>query len=184
MGRIMVMLFPKDAPKTVENFLKYVDAGFYDRTVFHRVIKQKVTRGRGGQPKENKSMNIVQGGGYTMTMQKKKPLFPPVVNESATGLVNERGTIAMARTNEPNSATCEFFFNAEDNPTFDRKQIFSQVGAGNYDSTTNAGYCAFGKVIRGLDVIEKILAVRTAGRGKMEDVPVESVVLKKAYRAR
>ena len=185
MGRIIVMLSPKDAPKTVENFLKYVDAGFYDKTVFHRVIKQKMRAARMDKPSQKgDSMNIVQGGGFNLQMKKKTPLFPPVVNESATGMLNEKGTIAMARTDAPDSATCEFFFNAEDNPVLDRKQTFSKVGVGNFNSNTQAGYCAFGKVIRGLDVVEKILAVRTVSRGLMDDVPADTVILKKAYRAK
>jgi len=185
MGRIIVMLSPKDAPKTVENFLKYVDAGFYDKTVFHRVIKQKVRTAMTDKPNQKSgSMNIVQGGGFDLQMREKAPLFPPLVNESATSMLNLRGTIAMARTDAPDSATSEFFFNAEDNPVLDRKQTFSKVGVGSFSANTQAGYCAFGKVIRGLDVVEKILAVRTVSRGRMENVPVETVILKKAYRAK
>lgn len=179
MGRIMVMLYPKDAPKTVANFLKYVDAGFYDKTIFHRVVKQKIRPGQEGQ-----AMNIVQGGGFTAQMTKKRALFPPVVNESSTGLVNKKGTIAMARTNAPDSATSEFFFNVEDNSVLDRKESFSRVGTGHFNANTDAGYCAFGKVIRGLDVVEKILNVRTINRGRMENVPAQPAILKKAYKAR
>jgi peptidyl-prolyl cis-trans isomerase A (cyclophilin A)/peptidyl-prolyl cis-trans isomerase B (cyclophilin B) len=185
MGRIIVMLSPKDAPKTVENFLKYVDAGFYDKTVFHRVVKQKVRPGSitKAKPKSD-SMNIVQGGGYNLQMKKKQPLYPPLVNEAAIGLLNAKGTIAMARTDAPDSATSEFFFNMGDNPVLDRKQTFSKVGVGNFDASTQAGYCAFGKVIRGMDVIEKIHNIRTVSRGLMDDVPVDTVILKKAYRAK
>ena len=185
MGRIIVMLSPKEAPKTVANFIKYVEAGFYDKTLFHRVIMMKQRPGRGDRPqKEDTSMNIVQGGGYTLQMVKKTPLFPPLVNESATGMLNKRGTISMARTEAPDSATCEFFFNVQDNPTLDRKQSFSKTGAGHFDSSTQEGYCAFGKIIRGLDVVEKINAVRTISRGRMEDVPAEEVIIKKVYMAR
>ncbi|MBG0791020.1 MAG: peptidylprolyl isomerase [Desulfovibrionaceae bacterium] len=184
MGRIIVMLSPKDAPKTVENFLKYVNAGFYDGTVFHRVVQEKGYQGRGDRKHENKSMNIVQGGGYTANISKKEALFPPVVNEASTGLVNARGTIAMARTDNPDSATSEFFFNVRDNPILDRKESYSKTGAGSFDSTTKAGYCAFGKVIRGMDVVERIHAVKTITRGRMENVPAENVILKKAYLAR
>jgi len=175
MGRIMVMLSPKDAPKTVANFLRYVNAGFYDNTIFHRIVK----KGRGDQ-----GMAIVQGGGYTFPINRKRPLFPPVPNEAATGLVNAKGTIAMARTDNPDSATCEFFFNVKDNPVFDFRQTSSATGAGSYSQKTTAGYCAFGKVIRGMDVVEKISEVQTARAGRMEDVPVNPVFIKKAYVAR
>lgn len=178
MGRIMVMLYPADAPKTVANFLKYVDAGFYNNTVFHRVIRQ--TR-RGGD--DDKAMNIVQGGGYTFPTNRKTPLYPPIVNEASTGLVNTKGTIAMARGNSPDSATCEFFFNVEDNPAFDFRRSATATGADAFSSNVSAGYCAFGKVIRGMDVLEKINQVRTARSGRMEDVPVNPVFIKKAYRA-
>jgi peptidyl-prolyl cis-trans isomerase A (cyclophilin A)/peptidyl-prolyl cis-trans isomerase B (cyclophilin B) len=175
MGRIMVMLSPKDAPKTVANFLKYVNAGFYDNTIFHRVIN----KGKGDQ-----SMAVVQGGGYTFPVTRKRPLFPPIPNEAATGLMNVKGTIAMARGNAPDSATCEFFFNVRDNPNFDYHQTSSLTGADSYSQKTTAGYCAFGKVIRGMDVLEKISEVRTARANRMEDVPVNPVILKKAYVAR
>ncbi|OIQ50301.1 Peptidyl-prolyl cis-trans isomerase A precursor [Pseudodesulfovibrio hydrargyri] len=175
MGRIMIMLSTKDAPKTVANFLKYVNAGFYDNTVFHRVVKQ----GRG-----EKGMAVVQGGGYTFPINRKRPLFPPIPNEAGTGLMNEKGTIAMARADAPDSATCEFFFNVKDNPVLDFSRSSSQTGAGSYSQQTTAGYCAFGKIIRGMDVVEKISEVQTARAGRMEDVPVNPVFLKKAYVAR
>jgi peptidyl-prolyl cis-trans isomerase A (cyclophilin A)/peptidyl-prolyl cis-trans isomerase B (cyclophilin B) len=175
MGRIIVMLSPKDAPKTVANFLKYVNAGFYDNTIFHRIVKQ----GKGGQ-----GMAVVQGGGFTFPINQKRPLFPPIPNEAASGLMNAKGTIAMARADAPNSATCEFFFNVTDNPALDYKQTSSMTGAGSYSQQTTAGYCAFGKVIRGMDVVEKISEVKTARAGRMEDVPVNPVFIKKAYVAR
>ena len=175
MGRIMIMLSSKDAPKTVANFLKYVNAGFYDNTIFHRVINES----RGGQ-----SVAVVQGGGYTFPINRKRPLLPPIPNEAATGLMNVKGTIAMARADAPDSATCEFFFNVIDNPNFDYRQTASQTGAGSYSQKTSAGYCAFGKVIRGMDVIEKISQVKTARADRMEDVPVKPVFIKKAYVAR
>jgi peptidyl-prolyl cis-trans isomerase A (cyclophilin A)/peptidyl-prolyl cis-trans isomerase B (cyclophilin B) len=175
MGRIMIMLSPKDAPKTVANFLKYVNAGFYDNTIFHRVIN----KGKGDQ-----GMAVVQGGGYTFPVNRKRPLFPPVPNEAASGLMNVKGTIAMARADNPDSATCEFFFNVKDNPTLDYSQTSSATGAGSYSQKTTAGYCAFGKVIRGMDVVEKISEVQTARAGRMEDVPVKPVFIKKAYVAR
>jgi len=160
MGPIMVMLYPKEAPKTVANFLKYVDAGFYNKTIFHRVIRK--TTGKD-------AMGIVQGGGFVYPVQRKRPLFPPIANESATsGLSNTKGTIAMARTNNPNSATCEFFFNVMSNPSFDNAP----------------GYCAFGKVIRGQETLEKINRVQTSNRGGMQDMPVSPIYLVRAYRAR
>ncbi|AMK09787.1 peptidylprolyl isomerase [Pseudodesulfovibrio indicus] len=178
MGRIMIMLYPADAPKTVANFLKYVEAGFYDNTIFHRVIRQ---RKRGGE--DDTAMNIVQGGGYTFPAKRKSPLYPPIPNEASTGLMNTKGTISMARTDVPDSATSEFFFNVEDNPPFDYRQSAAVVGAGTFSSSVSAGYCAFGKVIRGMDVIEKISEVRTARSGLMQDVPVDPVFIKKAYKA-
>lgn len=184
-GRVMVMLSPKGAPKTVENFLKYVEAGFYDNTVFHRVIKQRVPVTVAPRDMEkNTSMNIVQGGGFDLNLRKKAPLFPPVVNEAATSMQNDKGTIAMARAGAPDSATSEFFFNMEDNPALNRSQSVSKLGAGRYSSSTEAGYCAFGKVIRGMKVLEQIHEGRTVSRGRMEDVPVDPVILKKAYLAR
>jgi peptidyl-prolyl cis-trans isomerase A (cyclophilin A)/peptidyl-prolyl cis-trans isomerase B (cyclophilin B) len=173
------MLYPADAPKTVANFLRYVDAGFYDNTIFHRVIRQR----KSGQP-DDKAMNVVQGGGFLFPITRKRPLFPPVVNESATGLENVRGTVAMARGSDPDSATSEFYFNVEDNPFLDYSQSASQIGAGSYSQSTSAGYCAFGKVIRGMDVVEKISEVKTARSGRMENVPVKPVYIKKAYQAR
>jgi len=185
MGRIMVMLYPRDAPKTVENFLKYVDAGFYDNTIFHRVIKQRqpITK-MGKKAENNKTMNIVQGGGYIYPVKRKPTLFPPIKNEAGTARLNKKGTIAMARTTDPDSATSQFFFNAEDNPVLDYKHSSSQTGAGKFNSSTELGYCAFGKVLRGMDVVEKILGVKTASLGRMGDVPVKPVYLKKAYRAK
>ena len=180
MGRIIVMLYPADAPKTVANFLNYVDSGFYDKTIFHRVIRQNKP------PKtadEDKTMNIVQGGGFTFPLRQKRAM-PPIANEAATGLINEKGTIAMARGNAADSATCEFFFNVEDNPVLDYYQSAKQTGAGSYSGSTSVGYCAFGKVIRGMDVVEKIQQVQTARAGLMEDVPVNPVFIKKAYRAK
>jgi peptidyl-prolyl cis-trans isomerase A (cyclophilin A)/peptidyl-prolyl cis-trans isomerase B (cyclophilin B) len=179
MGRIMVMLYPKDAPKTVANFLKYVDAGFYNETIFHRVIRQRKSGGE-----DDKAMNIVQGGGFTFPIRHKAPLLPPIPNEASTGLTNVRGTIAMARATAPDSATSEFFFNVQDNPAFDFRQSASKTGANSYSQSVSAGYCAFGKVIRGMDVVEKINAVKTARSGRMEDVPVSPVFIKKAYVAR
>lgn len=168
LGRIIIILDPKSTPITVKNFLMYVNAGYYDGTVFHRVVKEKA------------GMNIVQGGGYTYPL-KRKNTAAPIVCESPTGLLNKKGTIAMARTDNPNSATSEFFFNAEDNP------IFDYVGGENWReeiSSVNMGYCAFGRVIRGMDVVEKILAAKTTKIGRMDDVPVKPIYITKAYVAK
>ncbi|NDV20273.1 peptidylprolyl isomerase [Pseudodesulfovibrio sp. JC047] len=176
-GRIILMLYPKDAPKTVANFLRYVDSGFYDKTIFHRVIRQR--KSPDGQ--QDGSMNIVQGGGYTYPIKRKRPMAP-IVNEAATGLLNAKGTIAMARTDNPDSATSEFFFNVEDNPVLDYKQTSKQIGTGSFTGSTTMGYCAFGKVIRGMDVVVKIHQAKTGRSGGMSDVPAKPIILKKAYR--
>ena len=150
-GRIVVELYPEKAPKTVENFLSYVESGFYDGTVFHRVIRGF----------------MVQGGGFGADMD-KKDTRPPVVNEAATGLPNERGTISMARTNDPNSATSQFFINHADNASL------------NYRDDRNPGYAAFGRVVEGLDVVDAIAGVPTTRKGMFDDVPVEPVTIEKA----
>ncbi|WP_319582368.1 peptidylprolyl isomerase [uncultured Pseudodesulfovibrio sp.] len=174
MGRIMIMLSPKEAPLTVANFLKYVNAGFYDNTIFHRVINKN---------KGDQSVAIVQGGGYTFPINLKRTLYPPIHNEAASAMLNLKGTIAMARASAPDSATSQFFFNVIDNPNFDYHQSSSMTGAGSYSQQTSVGYCAFGKVIRGMEVVEKISQVKTARAGLMEDVPVNPVFIKKAYVA-
>jgi peptidyl-prolyl cis-trans isomerase B (cyclophilin B) len=150
-GTIKVELYPDKAPITVKNFLAYVDDKHYDDLIFHRVIKGF----------------MVQGGGMDKNMQQKKTK-PPIANESSNGLKNLKGTIAMARTNVPDSATSQFFINAKDNGFLDKAQ--SQDGV---------GYCVFGKVIEGIDVVEAIEAVKT-GPG---DVPVEQVVIKSIKKA-
>lgn len=128
LGNIELVLYPEKAPKTVENFLTYVDDGFYDGTIFHRVIPGF----------------MAQGGGYTFDFQ-EKPNREPVVNESANGLSNARGTIAMARTNNPDSATSQFFINLVDNSRLD-------------GSAQKPGYTVFGKVLLGLSVVQQIAA--------------------------
>jgi len=151
LGIIEAELIPEKAPETVENFLTYVKAGFYENTIFHRVINNF----------------IVQGGGYTMDYQ-KKPTSPSIPNEAANGLKNLRGTIAMARSNDPHSATSQFFFNVKDNKFLD------------YQSSTPAGwgYCVFGKVIDGMEVIEKISQVPTDAAGPFRrDVPQTQVII-------
>ena len=148
-GTMVLELRPDVTPKTVENFLAYVADGFYDGTIFHRVIPEF----------------MVQGGGYTPDMV-KKDTRAGVENESPQGLANSRGTIAMARTNNPHSATSQFFINVVDNNRLDSVN-------GNW------GYTAFGSVVEGMEVADAIAAVATGRRGRMGDVPVESVIIEK-----
>jgi cyclophilin family peptidyl-prolyl cis-trans isomerase len=143
------------APVTVANFLAYVDDKFYDGTIFHRVI----------------SNFMVQGGGFEPGMRQKKTK-PAIANESSNGLANKKGTLAMARTNVPNSATSQFFINVVDNGFLDKAQAQDGVG-----------YCVFGRVTEGLDVLEKIKAVPTATRGVHGDVPTKDVVIVSVRRA-
>lgn len=151
LGDITVELYPDKAPKSVENFLGYVKSGFYDGTVFHRVIGNF----------------MIQGGGFTKDLR-QKPTKASIPIESKNGLSNLRGTLAMARTMDPNSATAQFFINTVDNPRLD------------YVSDANPGYAVFGKVISGLDVVEKIKAVPTGPQGPFRsDVPTTAVVIEK-----
>ena len=152
-GVIMLDLNAEKAPKTVANFLAYVEAGHYDNTVFHRVIKNF----------------MVQCGGFEPGM-KQKPCSAPIENEAANGLKNKRGSIAMARTGDPHSATAQFFINTVDNDFLDFK---SPSGQG-------WGYCVFGEVSEGLDIVDKIRAVRTGNKGGHQDVPVDDVIIEKA----
>jgi peptidyl-prolyl cis-trans isomerase A (cyclophilin A) len=147
-GNIVIQLDAAKAPKTVDNFLQYVKAGHYNGTVFHRVINNF----------------MIQGGGMTADL-KEKPTRPPIGLESKNGLTNQRGTVAMARTNDPNSATAQFFINVKDNDFLNQ----AQARDGN-------GYAVFGKVVEGMDVVDKIRAVPT-GPG---DVPLTPVVIKQA----
>ena len=152
MGDITVRLNPSKAPVSVENFLAYVNDGFYDGTVFHRVIPNF----------------MIQGGGFTADLQ-KKPVGEPIKNEAGNGLKNRRGTIVMARTPEIHSATSQFFINVQDN------------GFLNYKgpSARNYGYAVFGEVTEGMDVVDKIRKVKTGSKGPFkQDVPVEAVVIK------
>lgn len=153
LGDITIELYPEKAPITVENFLAYVDSGFFDGTIFHRVIPGFV----------------IQGGGFTEDM-KKKPTRPPVKNEAGNGLKNERGTLSMARTQETDSATSQFFINLSDNTALDH-------------GTRGFGYAVFGKVIEGMDIIDKIAAVKTGNRGMFNDVPVQPVLIVSARRS-
>ncbi len=146
-GDIHVELFPDQAPVTVENFLGYVDGGFFDGTVFHRVIPRF----------------MIQGGGFTPEMQ-QKVTGPPIQNEADNGLKNERGTLAMARTTDVHSATAQFFINLSDNGFLDH-------GARDF------GYAVFGRVSAGMDVVDRIAAVETGQRGGHRDVPLEPVLI-------
>jgi len=145
-GKIKIELFADKAPVTVKNFLKYVEDKHYDDTVFHRVI----------------SDFMIQGGGMTADLKEKKTR-EPIKNESDNGLSNQRGTIAMARTNQPNSATSQFYINVKDNNFLDRA-----------NANDGVGYCVFGRVIDGMDVVDAIRQVQTDAM----DVPVEAVVIK------
>jgi peptidyl-prolyl cis-trans isomerase B (cyclophilin B) len=152
-GVIVLKLDQQAAPKTVENFLGYVRDGFYDGTIFHRVIEEF----------------MIQGGGFTADMQRKST-NDPIQNEADNGLKNLSGTIAMARTMDPRSATSQFFINTVDNPYLDHKAKTSE----------SWGYCVFGKVIEGMDVVKEIEAVKTTSKGSYKDVPVEAVIIEKA----
>ena len=149
-GEIKLALDAEKAPKTVENFLAYVDSGFYDGTIFHRVIKDF----------------MIQGGGMTPDMKKKKTR-DPVANEAANGLKNTRGSIAMARTSDPHSATAQFFINHKDNGFLD------------YPSRDGWGYAVFGKVVEGMETVDAIATVKTGYR----DVPDETVLIESVRRS-
>lgn len=155
-GDIVVELFPDKAPKTVENFLEYVDGGFYDGTVFHRVIEGF----------------MIQGGGFTPDYQRKETRAP-IENEGDNGLANERGTIAMARTGDPHSATSQFFINTVDNISLDFRA----------KSARGWGYAVFGRVVEGMDTVDRIESVstHTADMG-LRNVPTEPIVIEKAVR--
>lgn len=153
MGEIEVELFAEKAPKTVDNFLQYVNSGHYDGTVFHRVINGF----------------MVQGGGMTADMT-QKPTRPPIENEADNGLKNEAYTLAMARTSDPHSATAQFFINVKNNTFLNHTD----------KSPQGWGYTVFGKVIKGIPVVNKIKAVPTGRKGMHDDVPVTPVVINKA----
>jgi peptidyl-prolyl cis-trans isomerase A (cyclophilin A) len=154
-GNITLELDPAKAPKTVENFLAYVKAGFYSGTIFHRVIDGF----------------MIQGGGFTADM-KQKPTRAPIPLESKNGLKNARGTIAMARTMDPNSATAQFFINVVDNPGLD------------YPKPDGNGYAVFGRVVEGMEVVDKIKAVPTTTAGPHQNVPAQPIVIKAARLAK
>lgn len=151
LGSIVVELDSEKAPITVKNFLNYVERKFYDDLVFHRVIKDF----------------MIQGGGFDKDL-KLRPTDAPIKNEASNGLKNMKGTIAMARTPDPNSASSQFFINLKDNDFLNYKGPLP----------ADAGYAVFGKVSEGLDVVEKIGAVKTSASGQMRDVPAEPVIIK------
>jgi cyclophilin family peptidyl-prolyl cis-trans isomerase len=157
LGEIHIELDPKSAPLTVENFLKYVDSKHYDGTIFHRIIGNF----------------MVQGGGFKETdgSFKKQPTNPPIKNESEKTPSNKRGTIAMARTSEPNSATAQFFINVVDNPFLDYPN-------------NGGGYATFGKVVKGIEVVEKMRAVKTSSKNGMADVPTQTITINSIKRAK
>jgi len=150
-GKFVIELFPEKAPDTVKNFLNYVDTKFYDGTIFHRVI-----------PKF-----MIQGGGFTADM-KRKPAGAPIKNEADNGLKNDRGTIAMARTNDPHTATAQFFINTVNNDFLNHKSKTQQ----------GWGYVVFGKVVAGMDVVDAISSAKTVMRGMYRDVPAENIEIR------
>lgn len=152
-GVITLELDAEKAPKTVANFLAYVESGHYDGTVFHRVINGF----------------MIQGGGMGVGL-KEKPTQVPIENEASNGLKNDRGTIAMARTSDPHSATAQFFINLADNDFLNHRAPSGQ----------GWGYCVFGRVVDGMDVVDQIKGVKTGNKGFHQDVPVEDVVIEKA----
>jgi len=153
MGEIDIQLDPKNAPISTANFLAYVKSGFYNGTIFHRVIPGFVA----------------QGGGFTKDMQ-EKPTQPPIKNEATNGLHNLRGTISMARTNDPNSATSQFFLNFIDNTA----SASSNLDPGG---VSPEGYAVFGKIIKGMDVLDKMATVPTGTVGPFSDVPTTPIVI-------
>jgi peptidyl-prolyl cis-trans isomerase B (cyclophilin B) len=156
-GKIVLELYADKAPETVKNFLAYVDAKYYDGTIFHRVIPNF----------------MIQGGGFTADM-KRKTTGPPIQNEADKGIKNDRGTIAMARTGDPHSATAQFFINSKDNGFLNHKSKTMQ----------GWGYAAFGRVVEGMKTVDAISAVKTTRRGPYSDVPAEAIVIKSAARVK
>ena len=154
-GKIVIELLPEKAPVSVENFLGYVDEGFYDGTVFHRVIKGF----------------MIQGGGFTAEI-KQKSVGSPIRNEAGNGLANQRGTVAMARTMVVDSATAQFFINVADNAFLNQRD----------ETARGFGYAVFARVVEGMDVVDAITAVKTGQVKGFRDVPLEAVVINKATR--
>jgi peptidyl-prolyl cis-trans isomerase B (cyclophilin B) len=155
LGTIKVVLFASQAPATVQNFLQYVDDGFYNNTIFHRVIPDF----------------MVQCGGFEPGMKQKRTR-DNIKNESANGLTNNRGTLAMARTPDPHSASSQFFINLKDNGFLNKNQ-----------AEDGWGYCVFGKVVEGMDVVDKVAAVATTARAGHRDVPQSDVIIRSARRS-
>ena len=155
MGTIKIELRADRAPATVENFLRYVDEGFYDGTIFHRVIDGF----------------MIQCGGFTREMEKKQT-HAPIKNEAKAELRNDRGTVAMARTSDVDSATAQFFINVADSDFLNHKD----------ETSRGFGYCAFGRVVEGMDVVDRIEKVRTTKKGSYENVPVQPVVIESVRR--
>lgn len=151
-GPITISLDAQKAPKTCENFLEYVNQGFFENTIFHRVIDGF----------------MIQGGGFEPDMKQKQTLAP-IKNEANTGLKNKTGTIAMARTGDPHSASCQFFINLKDNTFLDHRS----------PTPDGWGYCAFGTVTNGMDVVERIAKVKTGSKQGHQDVPLQDVIIEK-----
>lgn len=149
-GHLTLELYPEKAPETVENFLGYVRSGFYDGTLFHRVIEDF----------------MIQGGGFNMDMRRKET-DAPIPNEADNGLRNRRGAIAMARTSDPHSATAQFFINTADNPSLDHTAKTPQ----------GWGYTVFGRVVKGMETVDRIAAVETRARGPHGNLPAERVII-------
>ncbi|MDH3215383.1 MAG: peptidylprolyl isomerase [Candidatus Krumholzibacteria bacterium] len=156
-GAITIELYPDKAPKTVENFLWYVDNEFYNGLIFHRVMDNF----------------MIQGGGFTKDLVQKQP-NPAIENEAHNALTNARGTIAMARTPDVNSATCQFFINLKDNDFLNHKD----------KTPRNYGYAVFGKVIDGMDVVDEIAKVKVVSKSGYENVPATPVVISKVYQSK
>jgi len=154
-GDILLELFEDKAPVTVANFLRYVDEEFYNYTIFHRVLKDF----------------MIQGGGYGVRMD-EKATHEPIQNEAGNGLSNKRGTLAMARTSEPHSAAAQFFINVVDNDFLDHQD----------DTPENFGYCVFGQVEDGMDVVDKIAKLKVKAQGEHEAVPLDMVVITRISR--
>ena len=154
LGDFTIEFFEKEAPESVANFIRYIEDGFFDGTIFHRIVPGFV----------------IQGGGFTEDMTQKKTK-PPIKNEADNGLKNQRGTLSMARTNDINSATSQFFVNLKDNDFLDH-------------SRGNFGYAVFAKVTEGMDVVDKIAAVETGRKLGFDDVPVEAVTMKSVKRVK
>jgi len=164
-GEIELELFPEQAPISVKNFLQYVNDGFYDGLIFHRVIYNF----------------MIQSGGFDANLQQKKATYAAIENEASNGLTNDKGTLAMARTTEPNSATSQFYINMRDNndlnygPRMVKTSMFKKR-----EKQIHPGYAVFGKVTKGMEIAEKIAAIDVVYRGGMRDVPKENIIILKA----